>query len=281
MRLRHYYSFVLLSILLYPVFSQPPRNIVYRNNSPAGKAENRENTSLKSNLVWSFGGKQQRGWQLYLPLVAHFIGIDEIAENEKFAENLAQWQSIIGLPANGVLDQETWLKMVEKWQARRSKDRTIPPTEKLVTVSASEFYDPERPVELRQLETETYRAYKKMIAAAARDLKLPLDADGKIAASEKSLKIISAFRSPEYQQKLRAQSPNAGRAGLAVNSPHFTGRALDIYVGGDPVSTKDANREIQVNTKAYRWLVKNAEKFGFIPYFYEPWHWEYNPQAVK
>ena len=120
-----------------------------------------------------------------------------------------------------------------------------------------------------------------MIAAAAKDLKLPLDADGKITASEKSLKIISAFRSPEYQQKLRAQSPNAGRAGLAINSPHFTGRALDIYVGGDPVSTKDANRAIQVNTKAYRWLVKNAENFGFIPYFYEPWHWEYHPQAVK
>ena len=281
MRLRHYYSFVLLVILLSPVFSQPPRNIVYRSNSSAGKAENRENISVKNNLVWSFGGKQQRGWQLYLPLVAHFIGTDEITESEKFAEDLAHWQSIIGLPANGVLNQETWLKMVEKWQARRNKDRTIPRTEKLVTVSASEFYDPERPVELRQLETETYQAYKKMIAAAAKDLNLPLDADGKIAASEKSLKIISAFRSPEYQQKLRAQSPNAGRAGLAVNSPHFTGRALDIYVGGDPVSTKDANRMIQVNTKAYCWLVKNAEKFGFIPYFYEPWHWEYNPQAVK
>ena len=281
MRLRHYYSFVLLIIFLSPAFPQPPRNIVYRSNSSAGKAENRENTSLKNNLVWSFGGKQQRGWQLYLPLVAHFIGTDERAESEKFANDLAHWQSIIGLPANGVLNQETWLKMVEKWQARRNKDRTIPPPEKLVTVSASEFYDPERPVELRQLEIGTYRAYQKMIAAAAKDLNLPLDADGKIAASEKSLKIISAFRSPEYQQKLRAQSPNAGRAGLAVNSPHFTGRALDIYVGGDPVSTKDANRAIQVNTKAYRWLVKNAEKFGFIPYFYEPWHWEYHPAVLQ
>ena len=23
------------------------------------------------------------------------------------------------------------------------------------------------------------------------------------------------------------------------------------------------------------WLVQNADKFGFRPYFYEPWHWEY------
>jgi zinc D-Ala-D-Ala carboxypeptidase len=86
------------------------------------------------------------------------------------------------------------------------------------------------------------------------------------------LKIISAFRSPVYQTQLRRQSPGSGRAGLAVNSPHFTGRALDLYVGGEPVSTDDRNRAIQVNTKVYQWLVKNAERFGFYPYFYEPWH---------
>jgi zinc D-Ala-D-Ala carboxypeptidase len=107
-----------------------------------------------------------------------------------------------------------------------------------------------------------------MIAAASDDLKL--------SANSKYLKIISAFRSREYQEELRRKSPNAGSAGLAVNnSPHFTGRALDLYVGGDPVDTKDANRTIQVNTPAYKWLVRNAEKFGFRPYFYEPWHWEY------
>src|SRR5258707_428721 len=65
---------------------------------------------------------------------------------------------------------------------------------------------------------------------------------------------------------------------LAVNSPHFTGRALDLYVGGDPVDTGDANRAVQVNTPVYKWLVKNADKFGFYPYYYEPWHWEYKPE---
>ena len=43
----------------------------------------------------------------------------------------------------------------------------------------------------------------------------------------------------------------------------------------EPVSTKDDNRAIQTQSKAYRWLVKNAGRFGFRPYFYEPWHWEY------
>ncbi|MCA1564182.1 MAG: hypothetical protein LC803_00720 [Acidobacteria bacterium] len=34
-------------------------------------------------------------------------------------------------------------------------------------------------------------------------------------------------------------------------------------------------RALQTETRAYRWLVRNAERFGFCPYFYEPWHWEY------
>jgi LAS superfamily LD-carboxypeptidase LdcB len=116
-----------------------------------------------------------------------------------------------------------------------------------------------------------------MLAAALKDPSLHLvqTTDGKLAGAEKYLKIISAFRSREYQEKLRRQSPNAGRAGLAVNSPHFTGRALDLYVGGDPVDTRDANRAFQIHTPVYQWLVRNAERFGFRPYFYEPWHWEY------
>ena len=89
-----------------------------------------------------------------------------------------------------------------------------------------------------------------MVAAAIADRSLGLahTSRDELAPGEKYLKIISAFRSREYQEKLRRQSPNAGRAGLAVNSPHFTGRALDLYVGGDPVDTRDANRAFQIQT---------------------------------
>lgn len=239
------------------------------------------NQQLKSTMDWVFGGKAQRGWHLYGLLIGYQIRFDGNTDSESFALALSRWQQGANLSATGILDQTTWMKMVEHWQTRRSKDRTIPTAEKLVTVSAAEFYDSERPIELRQVERETYAAYKRMVAAAIKELGLATDSNGSLASSEQYLKIISAFRSPEYQQKLRAQSPNSGRAGLAVNSPHFTGRALDLYVGGEPVSTKDANRAVQVNTKVYRWLVKNAGKFGFIPYFYEPWHWEYNPSAAK
>jgi LAS superfamily LD-carboxypeptidase LdcB len=167
--------------------------------------------------------------------------------------------------------------MISRWQGARLKDRAYPHADALVTAVASDFYDPTRPDELRQVERETYAAYKRMVAAAAADpsLHLARGADGQLTPSEKYLKIISAFRSREYQEQLRRQSPHSGRAGLAVNSPHFTGRALDLYVGGEPVETKDSNRAVQVQTRVYQWLIRNAERFGFRPYFYEPWHWEY------
>jgi LAS superfamily LD-carboxypeptidase LdcB len=170
------------------------------------------------------------------------------------------------------------MKMIETWQSRRLKDRAYASPDQLVTVSGAEFYDPSRPEELRQVERTTYAAYRRMLAAAAADksLGLQLDASGDLAETEKFFKIVSAFRPREYQERLRKEQPTAGRAALAVNSPHFTGRALDLYVGGyDPVSTKDDNRALQTQTKAYKWLVANAERFGFRPYYFEPWHWEY------
>jgi LAS superfamily LD-carboxypeptidase LdcB len=179
------------------------------------------------------------------------------------------------LQPSGVLDDETLYRMVSAWQGARLKNKEYARPDQLLLAPSTDFYDPSRPEALRQVERETYAAYKRMAAAAATDLGLKRTASGELAPEEKFLKIVSAFRSREYQANLRAQSPGSGRAGLAVNSPHFTGRALDLYVGGEPVETKDSNRAIQVQTAAYRWLVRNAERFGFRPYYYEPWHWEY------
>lgn len=236
-----------------------------------------QNLALKNNLNWAFGGKQQRGWSLYLPLINQLIGTESDAATGEFAAALARWQTDAGLAATGVLDDETLYRMVSTWQSRRLKERAYPRPDQLLTAPASDFWDASRPAELRQVEGEAYMAYKRMVAAAAKDpsLGLLVTTTGEIDASEKFLKIVSSFRSREYQQQLRRQSPNSGRAGLAVNSPHFTGCALDLYVGGEPVETKDTNRAIQVQTPVYKWLVKNAARFGFYPYYYEPWHWEY------
>ena len=241
-----------------------------------GQAASR-NASFRKDLSWTFGGKQQRGWLIYEPLISRLLQTDDGAASVGFAAALMKWQKRSGLRPSGVLDEESLIAMVAGWQEKRLRERGYPAPEDLVTAPASDFYDPTREEELRQVERKTYAAYKRLVATAVGDRSLGLarSSKGELAPGEKYLKIISAFRSREYQEKLRRESPNSGRAGLAVNSPHFTGRALDLYVGGEPVETKDSNRAIQIQTRVYQWLVRNADRFGFRPYYYEPWHWEY------
>ena len=229
-----------------------------------------ENSKLRNSLQWTFGGKAQAGWNIYAPLIAHTIGTDEGPDSAGFASAISKWQRSKGLSASGVVDRETIESFTKFWQSRRLGRSGLSGSDQLLSAISAEFWDPSRPRDLQQVERETYAAYKRMLAAAVKDL-------GPGITGGRFLKIISSYRSPDYQETLRKREPNAGRAALAKNSPHSTGHALDIFVGGEPVSTKDPNRLLQVQTPAYRWLVKNAEKFGFYPYFYEPWHWEYVP----
>jgi uncharacterized protein YcbK (DUF882 family) len=236
------------------------------------------NTTYRNDLTWTFGGKQQRGWYLYDLLIGRTLNTDDDPGTSDFAASIATWQKRRGLAADGILNEDALMSMVSQWQGNRLKNRAPATPDQLLTAPPADFYDSSRAEELRQVERRTYAAYKELIAAAIADptLKLAHTAPDQLAPGERYFKIVSAFRSREYQDELRRKSPNAGSAGLAVNnSPHFTGRALDLYVGGSPVDTKDANRAIQVKTPVYRWLVNNAERFGFRPYFYEPWHWEY------
>ena len=235
--------------------------------SPVLAAAAAQNAQLRNELSWTFGGKQQRGWYLYDLLIGKTLDSEHEVVSDVFAGKLASWQKKMGLGPSGVLDENSLMRMVSQWQSNRLKNRAYADPSELITAPPADFYDPGRAAELRQVERNTYEAYKKMMAAAEGDPELKL--------GPKYLKIVSAFRSRDYQDQLRQKSPNSGSAGLAVNSPHFTGRALDIYVGGDPVDTRDSNRAIQVNSAAYKWLVRNASRFGFRPYFYEPWHWEY------
>lgn len=235
------------------------------------------NAQFSNELNWTFGRKQQRGWYLYTPLIKRLINTKQGIATAKFALALSRWQEKSGLKPSGVLDEETLYALIKTWQDARLKDRAVARADQLLTAPISDFYDPTRAEELRQVERLAYAAYKRMIAAAVADRSLGLARTprGQLASGEKYLKIVSAFRSREYQEKLRLESPDSGSAGLAVNSPHFTGRALDLYVGGEPVDTSDSNRALQVQTRVYQWLVRNAERFGFRPYCYEPWHWEY------
>jgi hypothetical protein len=265
--------FVLVALLVASVAAG--HNQTKRVAKPGAEAAAR-NAVLSSELSWKFGGKQQRGWYIYTALIKRLVKTDNDSASEKFAQAVARWQTQSGITPSGIVDEETLYAMIKIWQAARLKDRTVASPNQLLTAPVSDFYDPTRAEELRQVEQRTYAAYKRLVAAAVAERSLGLaHAGAGLAAGEQYLKIISAFRSPEYQEKLRRESPNSGSAGLAVNSPHFTGRALDLYVGGEPVDTRDSNRALQVQTRVYQWLVRNGERFGFRPYCYEPWHWEF------
>jgi D-alanyl-D-alanine carboxypeptidase len=259
------------------VMLKAPASSGHANVPKPGPEAAKRNALLSRELTWTFGSKQQRGWYLYAPLIKRLIDTKQDPAATQFAQAVARWQAKSGLKPSGVLDEETLYAMIKTWQEARLKDRSVAQPDQLLTAPISDFYDPTRAEELRQVERRTYAAYKSMVSAAVADRSLGLARTqrGDLAPGEKYLKIISAFRSPAYQEKLRRESPNSGTSGLAVNSPHFTGRALDLYVGGEPVDARDSNRALQVQTPSYQWLVRNAERFGFRPYCFEPWHWEY------
>lgn len=256
----------LLLCLSAPLIASPPPAV----NLPAQviEAAARQNEELSTTLRWSFGGRRQKGWDLYVALIQQLIGSQAEPDSPAFALALAKWQEQMGLPVTGRLEEKTWSAMVATFQARRPTGQRRGASTDLVLAPSDDFFDRSRPLSLRFVDRQAHDAYQRMCLAAREAL-------GDEALSSHGLKIVSAYRSPSYQAALRRRSPRAGRATLAVNSPHFTGRALDLFVGGDPVSTADWNRRRQVDTPLYRWLARHAHRFGFVPYFYEPWHWEY------
>lgn len=96
---------------------------------------------------------------------------------------------------------------------------------------------------------------------------------------------ISGYRSSAHQQRLweralkRYGTREEARKWVAPpgGSPHQSGRAIDLYLGARNDSGNVARLR---QTPAYKWLVANAQRFGFYPYDREPWHWEYNPPAT-
>ncbi|WP_242031903.1 D-alanyl-D-alanine carboxypeptidase family protein [Microcoleus sp. FACHB-672] len=112
------------------------------------------------------------------------------------------------------------------------------------------------------------------------------------AAGKKNIRLIplSGFRSIQEQRSVfydtaaaRGQSPEE-RAKVSAPpgySEHHTGYAIDIGDASHPELNFSPDLE---NTPAFRWMLANAETYGFELSFprnnsqgvtYEPWHWRY------
>jgi zinc D-Ala-D-Ala carboxypeptidase len=133
------------------------------------------------------------------------------------------------------------------------------------------------------LREEAAAAFREMVEAAKRD--------------GVGLVPISGFRTRAYQESLFLRSQKKhGSARAAARwvappgfSEHHTGYTLDVGDAGRPETDVDPAFE---KTPAFKWLEKNAARFGFELSFppdnpqgvsYEPWHWRYvgSPHARR
>jgi D-alanyl-D-alanine carboxypeptidase len=107
------------------------------------------------------------------------------------------------------------------------------------------------------------------------------------------IKIGSAFRSIDRQAEIIRAKLAEGLsldAVLCVSAPpgyseHHSGRAIDVTTDEGVAPFEPEFEE----TRAFRWLSKNAGRFGFAlsypagnpsGYDYEPWHWCFRPTEV-
>lgn len=177
------------------------------------------------------------------------------------------WESYEGMGEHGEQEEFTPTP-VESVGGGRVKDKRPPPPHDLVTVGGHRG----RNVKLHRLAADAWRALVE--AARADGITSPL------------LLPLSGFRDPKRQEAIwrvalnRYGSAAEARKWVAPpgSSAHQSGRAIDFNIGL-PISSKNATRMRSLSV--YRWLVTNAERFGFYPYEREPWHWEYNPPATR
>lgn len=229
-------------------------------------------------LEWAPFGSAEWGWETYVPLMQQELGTTCAANSPVFARRLADFQLAHRLPSTGVFDQPTFQTFRGLWQERRPfimarvRDEPCPEPPPLYQLGYLVAEEEHADRLTRLLRRDVLEAYRRLVAAARAEVP-------EVAADPELLQIFSGFRDPEADAARCAASGNCDGLRRAVCSPHRTGTAVDLYVGrivGLGVDdTSPASRLHMSRGATYRWLVRNAGRFGFVPYAYEPWHWEW------
>lgn len=220
------------------------------------------------------------GWEVYEPLIAHEIGTGCGAATPAFAAALAAWQSARALAHTGVMDDATFAAMKAAWEERRPFVAAnahgcpdAPPEASLAVVPASESYGGKTML----LRPGALAAYGRMLAAARAE-------QPQLRADPRLMTLFSAYRSPASDAARCVRDGNCQGIVRASCSAHRTGLAMDLFLGAapgfPPDSSDDANRLYISRGAAYRWMVANAGRFGFVPYAFEPWHWEWTGEPI-
>jgi D-alanyl-D-alanine carboxypeptidase len=229
-------------------------------------------------LVWAPFGQAEQGWETYLPLIRQELATPCDAGSPGFAAALAEFQTRYHLPATGLFDPATFQVFKGLWQERRPfimgrvTGGPCPDTPLLNQLGYLVAEEEHADRLTRLLRRDVLDAYRAMVTAARAEVP-------EMAADPELLQIFSGFRDPEADATRCAVERNCDGVRRATCSPHRTGTAVDLYVGQlldlGVDSTLPASRLRMTRGATYRWLVRNAGRFGFVPYVYEPWHWEW------
>jgi len=240
----------------------------------------RRNAASLASAPWAPFGVPETGWDAYAPSIAHEIRTGCGPTTAGFAAALAGWQKDHKLSPTGEVEANTFEAMRVAWMLRRpfvtaTRDGSCP------AEPAPGVLAPSRPDEgyfgkVVQLRPGALAAYRRLREAARREVPA-------VQADPALLALVSGYRSAATDAE-RCRTQACGGPARANCSAHRTGLAVDLYLGAapghDPISSAEPNRSYQAATPAYRWLVANAERFGFVPYPYEPWHWEWTGEPV-
>lgn len=244
---------------------------------PRFHAAARRNGQTLDTLSWAPFGVEERGWETYAPLLGREIGTTCGFGTPAYAQALAAWQLSHQLPADGEFGPETFEVLKGVLQERRPfvmarVQGVCPEGPTPIQLVAVPTHEETFAREGRQLRPEVLAAWRRMVAAARAEVPA-------VRADPTALTLFSGFRDPAADEARCAAEGNCDGARRASCSPHRTGAAIDVNVGWAPGQTADSvafeNRLHQTRTPAYRWLVANAHRFGFVNYVFEPWHWEW------
>ena len=232
-------------------------------------------------LDWEPFGRET-GWETYVPMTQQEIATRCDPSTPVFARALAEFQARHGLPADGQFGPATFQVLKGVWQERRpfvmarvrGECPRAPERHELAEFDWTEE-SVRRPG--RMAHAVVIESFRRMVADARREVP-------EIAANPDLLTVYSTYRHPDIDGVRCEDDGNCDGLRRASCSAHRTGWALDINVGNAPDygidSTNAYNRLWQSRGPAYRWLVRNAHRYGFVNYIYEPWHWEYvGPEA--
>lgn len=221
-------------------------------------------------------GRPETGWAVYAPTIESQIGAPCAPNTPGFAQALSRWSRSRQLADDGVLTPDLLAALKADWQSDRPfyELRELgfcpnPPSDWELAVVPPDLSDTDHPIELRQ---GALLAWTRLVRDAHA-------AEPALAANPELLRIFSAFRSPAYDEARCAHDSNCQGLVRAACSVHRTGLAVDVILDVAPGfavdSSADANRLAMTRGLAYRWLVANARRYGFVNYAFEPWHWEW------